>query len=240
MKSVKVVIGENYVSSIDGDISKRLSDAEVEVLKALVEAGGETLTRDHLMTLGWPGKVVVSNSLNMAILALRRSLEPFGLDKCIITVPKVGFRLDNGYLFEINKVDSFVEKNIDDESEACAHVMPDVILKNDISKLDGGWKTLIISYRAIRLTKMSIFLLLVLCFYFWIWLQHLLHKPDVSCEKVVDGVVLCAINIDSVLRKAAYDYIKENRLADVEIWGEINPHALKKHKFYIVNNGGGG
>ncbi len=195
MKNTKVVIGNNYIYSVNGEVSKRLSDAEVEVLKALVEAKGETLTRDNLMALGWPGKVVVSNSLNMAILALRRSLEPFGLDKCIITVPKIGFRLEKAHLFEIETMAILHRENIDDDSHGFDGTIPNHSSQETTVPEVG--KNYLIPSRATKLaTKVNVSLLfLILFIYSWIVLQHFLHKPKVKCEEMKNDVVLCAINI---------------------------------------------
>lgn len=68
-----------------------LSSRAFDVLLALVEARGETLSKDALMKRVWPGAIVEDNSLQVQISTLRKA---FGLDAAglIATIPGRGYR----------------------------------------------------------------------------------------------------------------------------------------------------
>jgi TolB-like protein/Flp pilus assembly protein TadD len=61
------------------------------LLKALLEAGGEAVTKVDLMEAGWPGLIVEEGNLTVQIAALRKALG--GDQDWITTVPRVGYRL---------------------------------------------------------------------------------------------------------------------------------------------------
>ena len=73
------------------DSSTKLSASESKVLQYLIEHKGEIVTRDKLLDIGWPDKVVVPNSLNVAIANLRKAF------RCnqdiIITIKGTGFTI---------------------------------------------------------------------------------------------------------------------------------------------------
>ncbi|MBU1336463.1 MAG: winged helix-turn-helix domain-containing protein [Alphaproteobacteria bacterium] len=62
------------------------------LLEALLEAGGEPVTKEALMDWAWSGAIVEEGNLNVQISTLRRSLGE-GADALIVTVPRVGYRL---------------------------------------------------------------------------------------------------------------------------------------------------
>lgn len=57
-----------------GNIMK-LSKSEVYLLAYLIENQGKVLDKSDLMRIGWPKKIVVINSLTVAISNLRKALE---------------------------------------------------------------------------------------------------------------------------------------------------------------------
>ncbi|MGD0109364.1 MAG: winged helix-turn-helix domain-containing protein [Rhodopila sp.] len=61
----------------------------IEVLLALIDAGGEVVTKDALLDRVWPAVIVEENNLHVQIFALRRAL---GADRDLIrTVPRRGY-----------------------------------------------------------------------------------------------------------------------------------------------------
>lgn len=62
------------------------------LLAALVSRAGETLSKNILTDLGWPGIIVTINSLDQAILAIRRTVALPSGEVLIETVPRRGFR----------------------------------------------------------------------------------------------------------------------------------------------------
>ena len=69
----------------------------IVLLKALIEARGETVTKAELMESVWPDVLVEEGNLTVQIAALRKALgkRPEGGD-WIATIPRVGYRLVTG------------------------------------------------------------------------------------------------------------------------------------------------
>lgn len=57
------------------DDVRKLSQSEVYLLAYLIENKGRIIKKNDLMAVGWPRKVVVVNSLTVAISNLRKALE---------------------------------------------------------------------------------------------------------------------------------------------------------------------
>jgi len=68
----------------------------LRLLHALLEAGGEPVSREALMRAAWPGLVVEESNLSVQIAALRKLLAggSTGAAVAIDTVPRLGYRLD--------------------------------------------------------------------------------------------------------------------------------------------------
>lgn len=62
-----------------------------DVLLALLEAGGSTVTTDELLARVWPGAVVEENNLRAQISGLRKALGPEG-SELIVNVARRGYR----------------------------------------------------------------------------------------------------------------------------------------------------
>ncbi|MEO6013233.1 MAG: winged helix-turn-helix domain-containing protein [Devosia sp.] len=62
------------------------------LIAALLEAGGEAVSKDVLMERVWPGTAIEEGSLTVQISALRRQLGE-GAGAMIVTVPRIGYRL---------------------------------------------------------------------------------------------------------------------------------------------------
>jgi TolB-like protein/Tfp pilus assembly protein PilF len=72
-----------------------LSSRGTVILRALIEAGGEAVTKSTLMERAWPGTLVEEGNIAVQVATLRKSLaalSPHGRD-WIETVPRVGYRL---------------------------------------------------------------------------------------------------------------------------------------------------
>ena len=240
MEKIKIYIVSNYIHSIDGKESKRLSDAEVDVLKALIEAKGRVVSREELMVIGWPGKVVVPNSLNMAILTLRRVLEQFGLDDAIVTIPKVGFKIDKTDFFEVN-----CSSPVGEKTDAADGFSMSVMLKNndvfdtfDSEKVSNNeLKRFKFSFFKVRLMCADVLIFMgVVFFHIFFSIQNLLHRPIIQCESISNEVTLCAVMINEKLRSAAIEYIVRQDFVKGEIWGEVNPHSPTGYKIYVVEH----
>lgn len=71
-----------------------LGQRALALLAALVEAGGEAVSKTELMERAWPGVIVEEGNLTVQVAALRKALgtAPHGGD-WIATVPRLGYRL---------------------------------------------------------------------------------------------------------------------------------------------------
>ena len=75
--------------------SKPLTVRGVLLLRALIAAGGDTVSKAELLERAWPGIAVEEGNLAVQVATLRKtlvSLAPDGAD-WIHTVPRVGYRL---------------------------------------------------------------------------------------------------------------------------------------------------
>jgi DNA-binding winged helix-turn-helix (wHTH) protein len=64
-----------------------------DVLRVLVTAQGDLVSKDDMMAAVWPGTVVEGNNLTVQIAAVRRILDPGRADgTCIRTVAGRGYR----------------------------------------------------------------------------------------------------------------------------------------------------
>ena len=68
-----------------------LSRSECLLLKHLMDNCSQTLCREFLLTHCWPGRIVTSSSLNVAIKNVRSALKEVGSDCKVITVQKEGY-----------------------------------------------------------------------------------------------------------------------------------------------------
>lgn len=92
--NVSVIPSRLALRSDRGDIA--IEPRVMQVLLALHDAGGNTVSRDLLMARCWPGMTVGDDSINRAIAELRRALRETGAAASVETVPRIGYRLDHG------------------------------------------------------------------------------------------------------------------------------------------------
>jgi two-component system response regulator MprA len=84
--------GELTVSA--GDTEQTLTQTEFRLLAALAGRGGNTVTRQELITVAWPhGAIVHDNTLDVYIARLRRKLRAIPGAPSITTVHGTGHRL---------------------------------------------------------------------------------------------------------------------------------------------------
>ena len=75
-------------------ISTTLTRSEFLLLRELVKYTGQHLSKDHLTHVGWPHSYVGPNSLNMAIMSLRKKLTAIGGFWEISTIQRHGYSLN--------------------------------------------------------------------------------------------------------------------------------------------------
>jgi predicted ATPase/DNA-binding winged helix-turn-helix (wHTH) protein len=68
---------------------QRLGERAFDILLALVQVGGEPVSRETLFDRAWPGRAVLDDNLKVQVMALRRALGA----EVVLTVPGRGYRL---------------------------------------------------------------------------------------------------------------------------------------------------
>lgn len=83
---------------ITPESTSKLSASETKILQYLIENSGEIISREKLLEIGWPDKVVVANSLNVAIANLRKAFRSKA--EVIITIKGAGFTVAKNTFIE--------------------------------------------------------------------------------------------------------------------------------------------
>lgn len=110
-KSVLIDRKTGFVYHCDNNIGQ-LNDSELRILIMLLEANGDVLSKDYLLEMGWPGRVVVPNSLNMAIRKIRTLFADFGDQVLIQTVARQGFRIITDIIDVIDTIELYREDEL--------------------------------------------------------------------------------------------------------------------------------
>ncbi|MEM9599226.1 MAG: winged helix-turn-helix domain-containing protein, partial [Acidobacteriota bacterium] len=76
-----------------GETTTRLSPKIADLLLALVEADGEVLSKDQLISRVWPDTVVSDDALWRCMSELRSAFEVGGVTSLVETLPRRGYRL---------------------------------------------------------------------------------------------------------------------------------------------------
>ncbi|MDA8020347.1 MAG: winged helix-turn-helix domain-containing protein [Thermoanaerobaculia bacterium] len=85
-----------------GTTTTRLSPKIADLLLALVEAEGEVLTKDQLISRVWPDTIVSDDALWRSMSELRSAFEDGGVTSLVETLPRRGYRL----LVPVSRLDS--------------------------------------------------------------------------------------------------------------------------------------
>lgn len=73
---------------------QRLEPRVMQVLVALARADGAVVSRDDLIASCWAGRIVGEDAINRCIGGVRRAFSADDAGVSVLTVPRVGFRLD--------------------------------------------------------------------------------------------------------------------------------------------------
>ncbi|WP_282175125.1 transcriptional regulator [Vibrio diabolicus] len=80
-------------------ITKKLKSTDCKVLELLLTHQGQIVSKEQLVNIAWPGRIVSGSSLTQSIAQLRLALGDNGREQKIIqTVPRQGYRLVTGRL----------------------------------------------------------------------------------------------------------------------------------------------
>lgn len=98
----------------------------VALLTALLDAGGEPVSKDDLLARGWPGMIVEEANLSVQIAALRKVLgQTANGSEWIVTVPRYGYKFLR---------DSVARTQLEQQSRPLVAVLP----FNDLSRDPGS------------------------------------------------------------------------------------------------------
>lgn len=106
------------------------------LLHALLEAGGEPVSREALMRAAWPGLVVEESNLPVQVAALRKILAG-GSDPdavAIDTVPRLGYRLRGGVVVEESELAPLGHPEPDPRGRPSIAVLPFTYLGDDAAR----------------------------------------------------------------------------------------------------------
>ncbi len=89
-----ITVDFDRMVAFHGDETRRLTRQSAGILKALVSADGDVVTKDDLITDVWEGRIITDATLSTALKEARRAVGDTGSEQRIIeTVHGVGFRL---------------------------------------------------------------------------------------------------------------------------------------------------
>ncbi len=147
----------------DGVLIGTLNHNEKLILVHLIENQGDICTKEVLISIGWPNRIVVPNSLNIAIKKIRGVFENAKKDLGaeLETVPKIGFRLNSSLLF--------LEK-LEYESSS---ELPQIKIRTAPPTSTH--------YRKKRVFLHTILIFSILIFSMYLWVTIISHTPNMTC-----------------------------------------------------------
>ncbi|MFJ5984058.1 transcriptional regulator [Enterobacter cancerogenus] len=116
------IAGSILFNSLDGTIKTeyehevKLSLTATKLLLVLLDSGGEVCGREFLLTAVWDNEGLTGSNgkLNQYISILRKTFSEIGLSDFIITVPRIGFRLNNAVT--VFREDNTIDLNVSSSS----------------------------------------------------------------------------------------------------------------------------
>lgn len=152
----------------------KLSPSESKILQYLIDNSGDIVSREILLEIGWPGKIVVPNSLNVSIANLRKALRKN--KNLLITIKGEGFTFSDNSFFKYE-----IESHPIDKSD-----FNDVLLSdNDEGEGTSNNKKLIRPHKLISIMKIVGYNSLFLAMFVWsiLWLDNWQSPPCVMINK---------------------------------------------------------
>ncbi|MBT2326022.1 winged helix-turn-helix domain-containing protein [Variovorax paradoxus] len=127
----------------------------LRILQALLDSGGEPVSKAELMRSAWPGLVVEDSNLSVQVTALRKLLgasQPDGAE-WIVTVPRFGYRLSGGAAAEDTQLAPLLHGEPDHGGRPSIAVLPFTHLGDDPAQeylADGVTEALITALTRFR------------------------------------------------------------------------------------------
>lgn len=212
----------NLLTDKNGNVIKKFSEAEGNLLFEFISQRGVCLSRDQLISIAWPNTIVVENSLNMAIRKLRAA----GID--IETIPRKGYTLIDNSVELTTEIKYAVKESVVKESE---DIVSEDIVSEEYEPESIGKQRVCNPYFAREnniepLTRKVIFNRykekILLAYLLILLIVHLTiegNKPDVDCYGY-ESVEICTsevdfnFNIEEIKQLAEGKYIYGKRFDD--------------------------
>jgi TolB-like protein/Flp pilus assembly protein TadD len=127
----------------------------LRILQALLEAGGQPVSKTDLMASAWPGLVVEDSNLSVQVTALRKLLATAGVDgeAGIVTVPRLGYRMHGAVAVEQTQLAPLELGAVDHGGRPSIAVLPFAHLGDDPAQdylADGVTEALIATLTRFR------------------------------------------------------------------------------------------
>jgi len=127
----------------------------LRILQALLEAGGEPVSKPELLRWAWPGLVVEDSNLSVQVAALRKLLGASSADSAewIVTVPRLGYRLPGVAAVEDTHLAPLDHAEVDHGGRPSIAVLPFTHLGDDPTQeylADGVTEALITALTRFR------------------------------------------------------------------------------------------
>lgn len=170
------------------EVVGQLGCSEVILLCSLLKEPGRVFTKNELLELGWPGKIVAPNSLTVAIKNIRKIFGYRPSELNIKTIHGQGYVLVeqvNDEIIVVEQESALPEGTVNDEASPTDEYFPyEKHLSSNRS--DGNEVPFFHKFTLLEsLVKISIFIILVVSS-----VVMALHDKKVYCDKI-NGVEFC-------------------------------------------------
>ena len=133
---------ELYEISVLDDAPKSvvLGAAASRCFSTLLEAQGAIVTKKELLYEGWEryGQQVSTNSVNQSIAQIRRCLSLLELPDCVVTVPRIGYKMGGALLIEkMNENSLFLKSDVEPMEAVVPHAPAALINEVATVKIKG-------------------------------------------------------------------------------------------------------
>lgn len=189
----------------NGENIGTLNSSELAIITYLIKREGQIVSKDELLIVGWPNRIVVSNSVNMAIRNIRAVFTRVTKKQVILTLPREGYKLIPG---EVSLIPETEVRENNADSVGTAKPITTIIV-DFLRRING------VSYYWIVFFIISIIL--------WVSLFNLISLDrELACVNLRDKVVCATKGVD-----LSQDVLKNAPSGGIYIYG-IDPISGEK------------
>ena len=228
------------LSHLETDESVSLSISAGRLLERLLNSEGEVLARNELLTEVWDkyGLRGSNSNLNQYLSLLRRALAAYGCDNLIITIPKIGIRINSEITLEKKQLPAMAEMvtgtGTGTGTGTVAIVpgdLPDGLME-DAALTEGEQQRAVKKPRFLQRNLYVAIIVLIVsaaCGYYW-WIV----TPE---RKIASETIKLAGGCEVVLLKGLDDIERQPVIRQLlGIIKENNQPCVTSRRFYFDNN----